>query len=244
MQELVANLTQGIPKCDRQLNDEGFNPVAAVSSDCHVNFSIPTNYAHSQVASLMRATPQKVEDVLASIRSNLLRIIQNWERSEQGEGGRHAVGGEDDEDGKCDDPEDLIIFNTTSVRFGSLSTSRSECALQNRAAFLCGKRSHLLYFWGIADRHQLLQSALQRLLMTLPHLMHHRLLVLQAVKLLVLTTDDDSDSIMNKRLHFETYWLSLSPFDSSPKQKMTVKSVVELLTFKTSQARKFRRLHA
>ncbi len=88
MQELVANLTQGIPKCDRQLNDEGFNPVAAVSSDCHVNFSIPTNYAHSQVASLMRATPQKVEDVLASIRSNRLRIIQNWERSGQGEGGK------------------------------------------------------------------------------------------------------------------------------------------------------------
>ena len=77
--------------------------------------------------------------------------------------GRHAVGGEDDEDRECDDPEDLIIFNTTSVRFGSLSTSRSECALKNRAAFLCGKPLYLLYFWEIADHHQLLQSALQRL---------------------------------------------------------------------------------
>jgi hypothetical protein len=144
-------------------NDEGFNPVAAVS-DCHVDFSVPMNCAHSHVASLMRATPQKVEDVLASIRSNLLRIIQNWERSGQGEGGRHADGVDDANDREYDDPDDVIIFNSTSVRFGSLSrTSRSECALQNRAAFLCGKPSYLLYFWEIADRHQLLQSALQRL---------------------------------------------------------------------------------
>ena len=48
-------------------NDEGFNPVAAVS-DCHVDFSAPINCAHNKVRALMRATPQKVlEDVLASI---------------------------------------------------------------------------------------------------------------------------------------------------------------------------------
>ena len=73
---------------------------------------------------------------------------------------RHA--GSDEE--SHDDPDDLIIFDTTSVRFGSLSrTSRSECALQSRAAFLRGRPSYLLYFWELADRHQLLQSALQRL---------------------------------------------------------------------------------
>ena len=66
--------------------------------------------------------------------------------------------------------------------------------------------------------------------------MHHRLLVLQAVKLLVLTTDNDSDNMMNKRLQSKTYWLSLSPFDSTPKRMMTVKSVVELLNFKTRHA--------
>jgi hypothetical protein len=36
-------------------------------------------------------------------------------------------------------------------------------ALNSRAAFLYGKPSYLLYFWEIADRHQLLQSSLQRL---------------------------------------------------------------------------------
>ena len=147
-------------------NDEHFNPIAAVS-ECHEDFSVPTNCGHSQVVTLMRATPQKVEDTLASIRSSLLRIIQNWERSGQGEGGRHAGTDDDEEqDGReeSDNPEEFIIFDTSSVRFGSLSrTSRSECALQNRAAFLCGKPSYLLYFWEVADRHQLLQSALQRL---------------------------------------------------------------------------------
>ena len=50
-----------------------------------------------------------------------------------------------------------------SDRFGLLS-SHPACALQNRAAFLLGRPSYLLYFWEIADQHQLLlQSALQRL---------------------------------------------------------------------------------
>jgi hypothetical protein len=105
----------------------------------------------------MEASPQKVEDAFASMRSNLLRIIQNWERSGQGEGGRH------DHSDELEGPdEDFIILDTTAERFGSLS-SRPICALQNRAAFLCGKPSYLLYFWELADRHQLLQSALQRL---------------------------------------------------------------------------------
>ena len=100
---------------DKWIDRSDFNPVAAVS-ECHKEFSAPTNCAHSQVAGLMQATPQKVEDALASIRSNLLRIIENWERSGQGEGGRHAGG---DEDGESDDLDNFVILDTTSVRFGS-----------------------------------------------------------------------------------------------------------------------------
>jgi hypothetical protein len=52
-------------------------------------------------------------------------------------------GGDDEEH---EDPEDdYVIFDTPSLRFGSLS-ARSECVLQNRAAFLNGKSSYLLYF--------------------------------------------------------------------------------------------------
>jgi hypothetical protein len=152
--ELIAN----------KWNDKDYNPVTAVS-DCHEDFAAPIDCAHNRVAMLVPAVPQKVEDSLASIRSNLLRIIADWERSGQGEGGRHA-GSDDEGDGEesHDDPTNRVIFDTTSVRFGSLSrTSRSECALQSRAAFLRGKPSYLLYFWELADRHQLLQSALQRL---------------------------------------------------------------------------------
>jgi hypothetical protein len=45
---------------------------------------------------------------------------------------------------------------------GSLAR-RPARALQTRAAFLNGRPSYLLYFWEVADCHQLLQSSLQRL---------------------------------------------------------------------------------
>ena len=45
---------------------------------------------------------------------------------------------------------------------GSLH-AQPRCALQSRAAFLIGRPSYLLYFWEVADSHQLLQSLIQRL---------------------------------------------------------------------------------
>jgi hypothetical protein len=118
--------------------------------------------AHNRVTMLMPAVPQKVGDSLSSIQSNLLRIIaEDWERSGQGKGGDRHVGSDEEGDEESHDDPDT----TSSVRFGSLSRmSRSECALlQSRAAFLHGRPSYLLYLWELADRHQLLQSALQRL---------------------------------------------------------------------------------
>ncbi|KAI2489342.1 hypothetical protein MHU86_25255 [Fragilaria crotonensis] len=215
-------------------NDEHFNPIAAVS-ECHEDFSVPTNCGHSQVVTLMRATPQKVEDTLASIRSSLLRIIQNWERSGQGEGGRHAGTDDDEEqDGReeSDDPEEFIIFDTSSVRFGSLSrTSRSECALQNRAAFLCGKPSYLLYFWEVADRHQLLQSALQRL--------DDDVGASDASSAPSATSSTNQGTRRRRQREQPTapyrddILISHSQFVSFPKRKMIVRSVVAFQSFKT-----------
>jgi hypothetical protein len=48
------------------------------------------------------------------------------------------------------------------TNIGSLH-ARPRRALQSRAAFLNGRPSYLLYFWKVADSHQLLQSSLQRL---------------------------------------------------------------------------------
>jgi hypothetical protein len=85
-------------------NDKDYNPVTAVS-DCHEDFAAPIDCAHNRVTMLVPAVPEKVEDHLASIRSNLLRIIADWERSGQGKGGRHA-GSDDKGDGEesHDDP--------------------------------------------------------------------------------------------------------------------------------------------
>jgi hypothetical protein len=142
-----------VDKC----NDSAFNPVAAVP-DCHEDFSSPTNCAHSKVASLMRATPQKVEDALASTRSNLICIIQNWERSGQGEGGRHA-GGEED----SDDADDFVVLTRL---LSDLDRCQQRVVLnvhcRAKQPFFVEKLSYLLYFWEVADRHQLLQSVLQQ----------------------------------------------------------------------------------
>ena len=133
-------------------NDPNFNPVAPASS-CHEDFMEAISCDHTHVASMAPATAQKVEDIITSMRSNLLRIIQNWERSGQGEGGHHDPNEFSDETENQD---------SGSPAFGTLG-NRSESALQNRASFLCGKPSYLLYYWEMADRHQLLQSAMQRL---------------------------------------------------------------------------------
>ena len=48
------------------------------------------------------------------------------------------------------------------TNIGSLH-ARAHGALQSRAAFLNGRPSYMLYFWEVAESHQLLQSSLQRL---------------------------------------------------------------------------------
>ena len=133
-------------------NSRTYNPVAPPST-CHIDFQTATDCSFQAVSTLNPATPQKVQDIFASLRSNLLRIIQNWERSGQGEGGTDETEDGDDVDGAVAESGDAI---------GGLQ-GRPARALDSRAAFLYGKPSYLLYFWEIADRHQLLQSSLQRL---------------------------------------------------------------------------------
>ena len=161
-------------------NSSEFNPVAP-PSDCHVDFQDAIPCTYDLVAGLTPATPQKIEDSMASMRSELLRIITRWEQSGQGEGGRdeeelqHAGGsaGEEDEDVKSFAGTSLATSTVTNhnedssplsspANIGCLS-QRPARALQSRASFLNGRPSYLLYFWDVADSHQLLQSSLQRL---------------------------------------------------------------------------------
>ena len=75
------------------------------------------------------------------------------ERSGQGEGATDETASDAESAGGS------VVGDTV---LGGLQGRRAR-ALENRAAFLYGRPSYLLYFWEIADRHQLLQSTLQRL---------------------------------------------------------------------------------
>ena len=161
-------------------NSSDFNPLAH-PSDSHTDYIKAIDCSHSNVEMLSPATPQKIEDILVSMRSGLLCIITRWEQSGQGEGGRDPEEIEqhhDEEQGsEYDIIESVVDDNTSlcaeegqeSIRgggsvLGGLLSGRPARALQSRASFLNGKPSYLLYFWEVADTHQLLQeSSLQRL---------------------------------------------------------------------------------
>jgi hypothetical protein len=103
------------------------------------------------------------------MRSNLIRIINKWEQS----GGRDPENYDNNNNSTLDNddsstsshPPDLRGQNvgTDSGQIISALTGRSARALQTRSAFLNGLPSYLLYFWEVVDKHQLLQTTLQRL---------------------------------------------------------------------------------
>ncbi|KAI2491806.1 hypothetical protein MHU86_22745 [Fragilaria crotonensis] len=141
--------------CD-MWNSSAFNPVAP-PSECHFDFQTATDCSYELVKSLAPATPEKIEDIFVSMRSHLLRIITRWEQSGQGEGGR------DNEFDADEDAEEASSAVAASSTITDNDFHDKTIALQSRAAFLNGRPSYLLYFWEIADSHQLLQSSLQRL---------------------------------------------------------------------------------
>ncbi len=75
--ELIANLW----------DSELFNPIAPPLR-CHSDFAMATACSNGQLVGLQPATPQKIADCLASMQSDLLKIIPKWKQSGQGKGGR------------------------------------------------------------------------------------------------------------------------------------------------------------
>jgi hypothetical protein len=135
-------------------NDPSFNPMAR-PSDCHIDFIDQTDCSYRTVSSLAKATALKVKDYFVSFRLSLLRIIRKWEQSGQGDGGHR---GEEDDQERSDDSERQ---GEETRRFGALM-ERPAAALESRASFLQGRPSYLLYFWELADEHQILQTAMNR----------------------------------------------------------------------------------
>jgi hypothetical protein len=133
-------------------NSDTFDPVVP-ASDVHEDFLDATDCRHALVAHMTPATATKIKDLIAQMRSDLTRMIQHWEQGGQGDGGSL------DEGTTNDDFDDDVAINP---EFGALA-GRTALALENRAAFLKHLPPYLLIFWEMADRHQILYSALDRL---------------------------------------------------------------------------------
>jgi hypothetical protein len=103
-----------------------------------------------QVKDLAAATAAIVKQRMQQMRTELLRLITDWEKSGQGDGALIA-----NDDGSKNE--------SMARKFGSLDR-QSPGALSDCAAFLRNNKcSYLLILWEEADRHQLLASTLQRL---------------------------------------------------------------------------------
>jgi hypothetical protein len=150
------------PNCYERIaakwNDSSFNPVTDVSN-CHYDFMDPIDIGHDSIKSLRPAVASDIKDRLTDIRARLIRMIKKWERSGQGDGGRHDEEEEQEEQADTDNP--------TSVQLGKLE-GRSQFALDCRQNFLNdgnhGKLSSwYLYFWEQVDKFELLASTVTEL---------------------------------------------------------------------------------
>jgi hypothetical protein len=145
-------------------NDPNFNPQTKISS-CHDDFKRVHDLSHMKVAHITPADSLGIRNRLSSICSVLLRIIQYWEESGQGDGGRRRfVDTEEVVDivSRGGEEAPLEIEIPDGVCWGALD-GRTQEALDNRGNFLQGQPSWYLYFWELADSFQLLNSTVQRL---------------------------------------------------------------------------------
>jgi hypothetical protein len=125
-------------------NDQYFAPETVAMPELHTDFTFSGIILHADVANMIPATAEKVEDKWSAMVLEMNRCIANWQKSGQGEGGI------DDADNEMDH------------EFGRLE-NRSQHALASRQSFFKDRQLYLLYLWEMLNRHDLLGSALQRL---------------------------------------------------------------------------------
>jgi hypothetical protein len=126
-------------------NDPDFDVITEDHTSIHSDFVVDV-ISHEDVADLTPATPEKVEDKWATVKKELTRIIANWERSGQGDGGIDDIDNVDD-----------------NQRSDGTFKERSQHAMDSRANFFDNRNTYLLYIWIMLEKYQLLASTLQRL---------------------------------------------------------------------------------
>ena len=57
------------------------------TSSCHLDFQLATDCSYKKVATLLPANYLGVQNMLLSMQSALLHMIDKWEASDQGDGG-------------------------------------------------------------------------------------------------------------------------------------------------------------
>ncbi len=128
-------------KVSIKYNDPNFNPVSEELNDLHDDYTSPIDLCYSGAPT--PTTPNKIKDVLTNCRAKLTIIIDNWERSGNGNGNRDARNDSDDGYGRL---------------------TEEQLMADDRRNFLPpGFKTHLLYFWHIMDKYDILGFSLSLL---------------------------------------------------------------------------------
>jgi hypothetical protein len=88
-------------------NDPSFAPEMEEIPNLHSEFDLLEEIPHQLVAEIAPATPEKCQSRFSGLMVSLLRVIQNWEKSGQGDGGKNS---EDEES------DDEIVFGSLQNR--------------------------------------------------------------------------------------------------------------------------------
>lgn len=131
-------------------NDPNFLPVKGVLPDLSPDFAHPFAILYEFVHQMQVATAEKVEEKWNSINLQLKHAIENWERSDQGDGGYLIAEF---------DYENIDDLDDDELELGLLR-NRPQGALNLHKNFFDGK-SYLLYLWEMLDTHDLFHSSMQ-----------------------------------------------------------------------------------
>ena len=123
-------------------------------------------------ADFARATPTKVKDKFAKMKTDLVSIIDKWERSGQGDGGvSHDIEEDDDYNEEFKEQESEASSGENErheepSRRDKFDWGRSEGrtgAFDSRDSFLGSNPSYLLYYWDILDQNGLFDTTINRM---------------------------------------------------------------------------------
>jgi hypothetical protein len=148
-------------------NCKDFNPKTMVSN-CHIDFNQVIDIGFDATSDFARASPTKVRDKIAKMRSDLTSIIHKWERSGQGEGGMLEEEDEDDDISEdiSETPTDMSERQNPAVLREKFEWGRSKGrmgAFDCRESFLGPNPPYLLYFWEVLDQNDLINTTMNRI---------------------------------------------------------------------------------